>query len=158
MHLWEDIRFPGTGVTDRCELPCRCWGLNRGPLEERPVLLTTKKSLCAPSVPPTLPCPAPHPVCFLRILYLVPFPSPWCSQLQIRSWLWAESYILVFPNHPDRTSSKQLHSIHHTATTHVTSVTCCQRDSCGSTLLRLAPLRDGSREECTQAARTTCEL
>jgi hypothetical protein len=34
----------GAGVTDSCELHCRCWELNQGPLEE-PVLLTIKKSL-----------------------------------------------------------------------------------------------------------------
>ena len=31
-------QIPGTGVTDRGELPCRCWELNLGPLEEQPVL------------------------------------------------------------------------------------------------------------------------
>ena len=34
----EDVRSPGTGVTDICELPCGFWELNSGPLEE-PVLL-----------------------------------------------------------------------------------------------------------------------
>lgn len=34
-----------TGVTDSCELPCECWELNLDPLEEQPVLLTTKPSL-----------------------------------------------------------------------------------------------------------------
>jgi hypothetical protein len=41
----EDMRPPGTGVTDGCELPCGCWKLNPGPLEEQPVLLTAKPSL-----------------------------------------------------------------------------------------------------------------
>ncbi|ERE77129.1 putative protein RIC1 like protein [Cricetulus griseus] len=35
------IRFPGTGITNSCELYCGCWELNPGPLEEQPVLLTT---------------------------------------------------------------------------------------------------------------------
>jgi hypothetical protein len=29
-------------ITDGCELPCGCWGLNSGPLEEQSVLLTTE--------------------------------------------------------------------------------------------------------------------
>jgi hypothetical protein len=32
-------------ITDNCESPCGCWELNWGPLEEQPVLLTTKTSL-----------------------------------------------------------------------------------------------------------------
>ena len=35
----------GTGVTDHCELPCRYWKLNLGPLKEQPVFLTTESSL-----------------------------------------------------------------------------------------------------------------
>jgi hypothetical protein len=38
MYLCEDVRFPETGITDSCELPCRCLELNQGPLEEQPVL------------------------------------------------------------------------------------------------------------------------
>ena len=30
----EEVRSPRTGVTDSCELPCGCWELNPGPLEE----------------------------------------------------------------------------------------------------------------------------
>lgn len=30
---------------DRCELPCGCWDLNLGPLEEPTVLLTTEPTL-----------------------------------------------------------------------------------------------------------------
>ena len=41
----ESVRFPGMGVTDSCELPCRCWELNPGPLEEQPMLLATELSL-----------------------------------------------------------------------------------------------------------------
>ena len=26
--LFKDVRFPGPGVTDSCELLCWCWGLN----------------------------------------------------------------------------------------------------------------------------------
>lgn len=36
---------PGTGATDRCELPCGYQELNPGPLEEQQVLLTTEMSL-----------------------------------------------------------------------------------------------------------------
>ena len=31
-------------VIDRCELPCGCWEVNPGPLEEQPVFLTTELS------------------------------------------------------------------------------------------------------------------
>ena len=41
----EGIRSLGTGVTGGCELPCGCWELNPGPLEEQPVLVTTEPSL-----------------------------------------------------------------------------------------------------------------
>jgi hypothetical protein len=40
-----DVRFPATGVTDSCELPCGFWELNLGPLEEQSVLLTAEPSL-----------------------------------------------------------------------------------------------------------------
>jgi hypothetical protein len=33
------------GVIDNCELPCGCWELNLGPLEEQPVLLIAELSL-----------------------------------------------------------------------------------------------------------------
>lgn len=33
------------GVTEGCELPCGCWELNPGPLQEQPVLLATEPSL-----------------------------------------------------------------------------------------------------------------
>ena len=32
------VRSPGTGITDSCELPCGCWQLNAGPLQEQQVL------------------------------------------------------------------------------------------------------------------------
>ena len=35
VHLCEGVRSPGTGVTDKCELPCGCWEMNLGPLEEQ---------------------------------------------------------------------------------------------------------------------------
>lgn len=44
VHWCEDVRS-GTRVTDSCDLPYRCWGLNPGPLEEQPVLLTAELSL-----------------------------------------------------------------------------------------------------------------
>ena len=37
----------GTGITDDRQLPCRCWELNPGPLQEQPVFLTTMPSLKA---------------------------------------------------------------------------------------------------------------
>ena len=40
----EGIRSPGTGVTDSCKLPCGCWELNPGSLEEQAVSLTFKTS------------------------------------------------------------------------------------------------------------------
>ena len=41
----EGAESPGTVVTDSCELPCECWGLNLGLREEQPMLLTTASSL-----------------------------------------------------------------------------------------------------------------
>ena len=35
----------GTGLTGDCELPCGCWGLNLGLLDEQPVLLNTDPTL-----------------------------------------------------------------------------------------------------------------
>ena len=39
------VRCPGTGVTDRCELPCGFWALNRSLWEEQPVILTAELTL-----------------------------------------------------------------------------------------------------------------
>lgn len=36
---------PGTGITNSSVLSCGCWELNPVPLEEQPVLSTTKPSL-----------------------------------------------------------------------------------------------------------------
>lgn len=33
----QQCQSPKPGVTDKCELPRRCWELNVGPLEEQPV-------------------------------------------------------------------------------------------------------------------------
>ena len=41
----EGDRSPGTRVMDSCEIPCGCWELNPGLLEEQPVLLTFELSL-----------------------------------------------------------------------------------------------------------------
>jgi hypothetical protein len=41
----QGIRYPGTGVTDSFELPCRYWELNSGLLEEQLVLLTAEPFL-----------------------------------------------------------------------------------------------------------------
>jgi hypothetical protein len=43
------IGSSGTGVAGRCELPCKSWELNLGPLEEQPVLLITESFLQPPS-------------------------------------------------------------------------------------------------------------
>jgi hypothetical protein len=44
--LCEGVRCPGTEVTDSCELPCGCWELDPGPLEEQQlILLTAEPSL-----------------------------------------------------------------------------------------------------------------
>ena len=37
-------RAPGL-ITDGCKLPCGCWELNSGPLEEQAMLLTAEPSL-----------------------------------------------------------------------------------------------------------------
>lgn len=44
----EDISPPGTGVIDSM-LPCGCWELGLGPLEEQLVLLTAEPPLHLPS-------------------------------------------------------------------------------------------------------------
>ena len=38
------------GVTDSFELPCGCWELNLGPLEEQPVLIDAEQSLQPPDL------------------------------------------------------------------------------------------------------------
>ena len=45
MHWCEGVRSPVTGSSDSYNLPCGCWELNLGPLEEQSVLLTTEPSL-----------------------------------------------------------------------------------------------------------------
>jgi hypothetical protein len=45
--LCEGVRSPGTGVIDRFKLPCVCWELNPGPLEEQDMLLTIEPSVQA---------------------------------------------------------------------------------------------------------------
>lgn len=42
---WELHRSSRMGATDGCELPCGCWELYPGPLEEQSVLLTAEPSL-----------------------------------------------------------------------------------------------------------------
>jgi hypothetical protein len=58
MHvcLHEGVRSPGAGATVSCELPCGCWELNLGPLQEEPVLLTAE-----PSFQPNINQPPPNP-------------------------------------------------------------------------------------------------
>jgi hypothetical protein len=36
------VRLSDLGVTDNCELPCGCWELNLGPLDEQSVFLTVE--------------------------------------------------------------------------------------------------------------------
>ena len=43
----EGVRSPRTGVTGGCELPCGCWELNSGPLEEEHVLLNNQATTLA---------------------------------------------------------------------------------------------------------------
>ena len=45
MQLCKCVRFPGTGITDSCKLPCGCWELNQVPLKEQPMVLTAEPSL-----------------------------------------------------------------------------------------------------------------
>ena len=46
LHVYlDEVRSPGTGVSNSCELPCGCWELNPDTLEEPPVLLTAEPSL-----------------------------------------------------------------------------------------------------------------
>lgn len=45
MYIAVVIRSSGTGITDRCQLPCEFWDLNPGPLEKQSVLLTAEPSL-----------------------------------------------------------------------------------------------------------------
>jgi hypothetical protein len=40
-----DVGRKEIGVTDSCKLPCGCWVLNLGPLEEQLVLLSMELSL-----------------------------------------------------------------------------------------------------------------
>ena len=41
----EELRCPGTGITDSCELPCGCWESNQNTLEGQPVLLPAEPAL-----------------------------------------------------------------------------------------------------------------
>ena len=51
MHAWyprrpeEGTGSPEIGVTDGCELPCRCWESNPSPLQKQQVLLTAEPTL-----------------------------------------------------------------------------------------------------------------
>lgn len=49
----EVVRIPETGVIDSQGLPCGCWKLNLGSLQEQQVFVTTKPSL-KPSDKPVL--------------------------------------------------------------------------------------------------------
>lgn len=42
--LKKGIGSPGIGITESCELPCRCWGSKLGPMEEREVFLPGETS------------------------------------------------------------------------------------------------------------------
>ena len=45
VHWCDGVRSCGTAFSDNCELPCGCWELNPGSLEEQSVLLTAEPSL-----------------------------------------------------------------------------------------------------------------
>ena len=81
--LCEDVRSPGTAVTDSCELLCWCWALNPGPLEEEPVLLTAEPSLQLSDMHMCLRFhPVSLPASFLAILTTIPFQFHVLSQCQ----------------------------------------------------------------------------
>jgi len=42
---WCSVSMHVSEITDSYELPCGCWDLNPGSLEEQPVLLTAEPSL-----------------------------------------------------------------------------------------------------------------
>lgn len=50
-HTWclqrpeEDVGSSGSEAINVCRLPAECWELNLGPLEEKPVLITTEPCL-----------------------------------------------------------------------------------------------------------------
>ena len=75
--MW--VSDPGTGVTSTCELPCGCWELNPGPLEEQPVLLTAEPSLqplgTFYSYPLTAVKPVPLGDGFLTLKFLESIPG-----------------------------------------------------------------------------------
>lgn len=52
-HPWraeEDAGSPETGVINGDELPCGFWGLNLGPLKEKPVRIIAEPSLRSPTI------------------------------------------------------------------------------------------------------------
>ena len=57
----KGVGSSGTGVTDGCEPPCKCWELNLGPLQEQQVFLTTKLSLESHLLFLTAPAHSQHP-------------------------------------------------------------------------------------------------
>ena len=59
-------------MTDGCELPCGCWELNSGPLEEWLVLLTTEPPLEPASFLSEVGSPGPYIV-----------PTPWKALLPV---------------------------------------------------------------------------
>ena len=44
------VRVLDLGVIDSCQLPCACWELSPGSLEEQSVLLTAEPSLPSPQM------------------------------------------------------------------------------------------------------------
>ena len=44
-YMYVCVKVSDIGVMDSCELPCGCWELNLGPLEDQSMLLTTELSL-----------------------------------------------------------------------------------------------------------------
>ena len=70
-------------ITDGCELPCGCWDLNSGPLEERSLLLTAEPSLqprnhsCKQWIHSVNPAPQTQ----TRVFYL---PGTWAKTVKLR--------------------------------------------------------------------------
>lgn len=63
MYVYQDPLE--LGLRDGCKLPCACWELNWGPLQEQPLLLTKNQSLKLFSMKAFFPlcspvCPVTH--------------------------------------------------------------------------------------------------
>lgn len=96
----EGRRSLGTVVTDSCGLPCGYWGLNPGPLEELPLLLTANLSL-QPSIsffnvtsfPSNVPSPLLGPVQATAIPSLPWLFGLWSVIVFVLAYLQAVNYL-----------------------------------------------------------------